>query len=136
MSAALEYVPQHGWTRVSIGKGAERVNYPGVAHGMFSNGGVELVHFFYTDCNEKLVDILKSKECKDPSKFVQEAIQIRLQMLEPYLKTWPQAIGLMSLPQFAPKSLAIVLTLIDDICYYSGDRSVDVSFGKKIFCSK
>lgn len=127
LSAALEFVPAHGWTRVSIGKGAESVNYPGVIHGMFANGGVELVHYFYTDCNEKLAEILKTKESKDPSKFAKEAIQIRLQMLEPYLKTWPQAIGLMSLPQFAPKSLAIVLTLIDDICYYSGDRSVDVS---------
>lgn len=127
LSAALEFVPTHGWTRVSIGKGAESVNYPGVIHGMFSNGGVELVHYFYTNCNEKLAEILQTKEAKDPSKFAQEAIQIRLKMLEPLIKTWPQAIGLMSLPQFAPKSLAIVLTLIDDICYYSGDRSVDVS---------
>lgn len=128
LDAALEFVPVHGWTRVSIGKGAEKINYPGVTHGMFASGGVELVHHFYTSSNEKLIEILKTKECKEPSKFAQEAIKLRLQMLQPYLKTWPQAIGLMSLPQFAPTSLAILLTLIDDICYYSGDRSVDVSY--------
>jgi ubiquinone biosynthesis protein COQ9 len=48
-------------------------------------------------------------------------------MIIPYINKWPQALGIMSLPANAPSALANLLTLVDDICYYAGDRSVDVS---------
>lgn len=56
------------------------------------------------------------------------AVETRLRMIVPYLSRWPQAIAIMSLPPNAPHTLASVLTLVDDICYYAGDRSVDVRF--------
>jgi ubiquinone biosynthesis protein COQ9 len=131
LAASLEFVPAHGWTKLTISKGAESIGYPGVAHGMFSYGGIELVHYFYMDCNKKLVKIIKERlessgETKtDPIGFAKETLKCRLSMLKPYLKTWPQAMALMGLPQNASKSLANLLTMVDDICYYSGDRSVD-----------
>lgn len=48
-------------------------------------------------------------------------------MTVPYLSKWPQALAIMSLPPNVPTSLASLLTMVDDICYYAGDRSVDVS---------
>lgn len=47
-------------------------------------------------------------------------------MIVPYKPKWPQAIAIMSLPPNVPTTLANLLTLVDDICYYAGDRSVDV----------
>lgn len=47
-------------------------------------------------------------------------------MIIPYLSKWPQAIAIMSLPPNVPQALATLLTFVDDICYYAGDRSVDV----------
>jgi ubiquinone biosynthesis protein COQ9 len=41
--------------------GAEVRRDPAVSHGMFPNGGAELVHFFYEDCNQQLADILVEK---------------------------------------------------------------------------
>lgn len=61
---------------------------------------------------------------------VLNAVETRLRMVIPYKKTWPQALALMSLPPNVPKSLANLLTLVDDICYYAGDRSVDVRIMK------
>lgn len=55
------------------------------------------------------------------------AIQERLKMLVPYVSKWPQAIAIMSLPPNVPNALAALLAMVDDICYYAGDRSVDVS---------
>lgn len=134
LNAALPFVSIHGWTREAIAKGAESQGYPGVAHGMFPNGGVELIQYFYLRCNEELIKQLKleikSKEAgnQQPTvEFISHALRMRLQMIEPYLAHWPQALGIMSLPQNVPTSLAQLLTLIDDICYYAGDRSVDVS---------
>ncbi len=130
MEAALPFVLTHGWCRQTISKGAQSIGYPGIVHGMFPNGGIELVHYFYSRCNQQLIEQLKielntTKEY-NPIEFVSKAVQQRIKMIEPYKSRWPQALGLMSLPQNAPKSLAHLLTLIDDICYHAGDRSVDV----------
>lgn len=64
---------------------------------------------------------------REPQIFVRDAVETRLRMNLPYLKHWPQAIALISLPPNVPTALANLLTLVDDICYYAGDRSVDVS---------
>lgn len=61
-----------------------------------------------------------------PAQFVEEALKHRLHMIIPYLSKWPQAIAIMSLPPNVPQALATLLTFVDDICYYAGDRSVDV----------
>lgn len=135
MEAALPFVLNYGWCRQTISKGAQSIGYPGIVHGMFPNGGIELVHYFYAKCNQQLMEQLKTeldsnKNC-NPIELVRNAVQVRLKMIEPYKSCWPQALGLMSLPQNAPKSLAHLLTLIDDICYIVGDRSVDVSFHER-----
>lgn len=132
LNAALPFVDSLGWTREAIAKGAESIGYPGVIHGMFPNGGIELVYHFYSQNNRKLFEILNEEKSKNPSQFanpvdvVKKAIKIRLQMNEPYLKHWHQAIAMMALPPNVPTSLAQLLTLADDIAYYAGDRSVDV----------
>uniref|UniRef100_A0A182R0C0 Ubiquinone biosynthesis protein n=1 Tax=Anopheles farauti TaxID=69004 RepID=A0A182R0C0_9DIPT len=133
LDAALAFVQSHGWSKQAIASGAESINYPSVSHGLFPRGGIELVHHFYKQCNLKLIDYLKQQtadgeKVPNPSEFARKAIEFRLRLLEPYLKYWPQALGLMALPPNAPHSLANVLTLVDDICYYAGDRSVDFNW--------
>jgi len=131
LDASLQYVPVHGWSRESITKGAEAIGYPGVVHGLFSDSAMDLIQHFYIGSNQKLVEQMKQETggaptIPEPMDFVKKCIRIRLTMLIPVLKQWPQASGIMSLPQNAPRGLANLLTLIDDICYYAGDRSVDV----------
>lgn len=109
-------------------------------HGLFPNRGADLVQHFYLTCNTELNKILKeqirdsqenaAKEKKGMELHVLNAVETRLRMVIPYKKTWPQALALMSLPPNVPKSLANLLTLVDDICYYAGDRSVDVRIMK------
>ncbi|XP_055603723.1 ubiquinone biosynthesis protein COQ9, mitochondrial-like isoform X2 [Uranotaenia lowii] len=133
LNAALNFVPSHGWSKQAIAKGAESINYPSVTSGLFPRNGFELVQHFYKQCNENLVEYLKSQttlteKTQNPAEFARKAIEIRLRMLSPYIRHWPQALGLMALPPNAPTSLANVLTLVDDICYYAGDRSVDFNW--------
>lgn len=132
LNAAIKHVPTLGWTKEAICKGAEDLGYPGVVHGMFPRGSAELIEYFYTNCTERLVEWM-DKETEGGTKvgsgkeFVTRAVQQRLMMLEPYLNNWPKAIAVMSLPPNAIQSLANLLTLADEICYFSGDRAVDVS---------
>ncbi|XP_016990528.1 ubiquinone biosynthesis protein COQ9, mitochondrial [Drosophila rhopaloa] len=131
LDAALQHVPQQGWTRHAIVLGAEESGYPSVVHGMFPEGGFALVSHFNGKCNAQLVESLQQKtdggkqEVEDPLDFLVQAVRQRLEMVTPYKTQWPQAMALIAQPQHAPTALAQVLTLVDDICYYSGDRSVD-----------
>ncbi|KAH1010794.1 ubiquinone biosynthesis protein COQ9, mitochondrial [Dendroctonus ponderosae] len=134
LAASLPYVLDQGWSKECLSKGAEKVGYPGISHGMFTRGAGDLVHYFNTSSNMKLVEILKQfqKDFTDkpisPGQFVELAIQERLKMLVPYVHKWPQAIAIMSLPPNVPTALAALLTMVDDICYYAGDRSVDFNW--------
>lgn len=131
LEASLPFVKSYGWTREAIVKGAEEVQFPGV-HGMFSRGGVELVNYFYLKCNNELIEDMRQKvgekreNVVNPKDFLCYTLQRRLEKLEPFVNTWPQALAIMALPQNVPTSLANLLTLADDICYFSGDRSVEV----------
>jgi len=102
LDAALSHVDENGWSKetLAIGlsnatfisilyrdfllflyfsqyisffcSGSEAVGYPGVTHGLFPKGGVELVHHFYRQCNLKLSLELENeiKEAQlDPSKY-------------------------------------------------------------------
>lgn len=54
LKKALTLVPQHGWTTTSITKAAESMGYPAIIHGMFPNGGADLIDYFLKDCLNRL----------------------------------------------------------------------------------
>ncbi|KPI91685.1 Ubiquinone biosynthesis protein COQ9, mitochondrial [Papilio xuthus] len=134
LSKALDFVPKFGWSVESLSHGAEAAGYPGITHGLFPNGGGDLVHYFNVKCNEELVEKMKSwpkedlKNMKVPVQLIENAIMTRLLMIQPYKSTWPKAMAIQALPNNVPNSLATLLSLVDDICYHSGDRSVDFNW--------
>jgi len=138
LNASLKFVPDMGWSKQAISAGAESIGYPGVIHGLFPNDSAALVQHFYSMCNRELNQILEkealaieanpSSPRKTPEQQVRNAVETRLKMVVPYKKTWPQAMAIMTLPPNVPTALANLLTLVDDICYYAGDRSVDINW--------
>lgn len=140
LEAALPLVATHSWSKIALAKGAETIGLPGVAHGMFPRGGAEIIDYYNAQCNEQLIEYMKKLEAetnKDPpTKFVEKAIQTRLRMLVPYIPQWPQALAIMTMPPNVPTALSNLLAMVDDICFYAGDRSVDVSQLELFFVSK
>ncbi|XP_013107312.2 ubiquinone biosynthesis protein COQ9, mitochondrial [Stomoxys calcitrans] len=134
LEASLQHVPTLGWTRKAIVQGAEDAGYPSVVHGMFPDGGFDLVAYFNGKCNDEVLATMQketengAKEISNPLEFLVRFVRMRTEMTIPYKAQWPQAVALMALPKNAPTSLAQLLTLVDDICYYSGDRSVDIGW--------
>lgn len=59
LEASLPFVPEMGWSKEAISKGAQQIGYPGITHGLFPKGGADLVHHFQTSSNVKFIDILK-----------------------------------------------------------------------------
>ncbi|XP_066569986.1 ubiquinone biosynthesis protein COQ9, mitochondrial isoform X2 [Amia ocellicauda] len=137
LTAALEFVPQHGWTVDAIAEGAQTRGLSAAAAGMFSNGAGDLVLHFISQCNSRLSESMAEQhkqiqlgqaEPKKTDEFLREAVEARLRMLIPYIENWPQAMSILLLPQNIPDSLKHLSTLVDDIWYYAGDRSTDLNW--------
>lgn len=145
LNAALEFVPQHGWSRQALASGAEKLGYSGVAHGMFPDGAAELVHHFYYSSNRDLEEQLKTNEFQQildgpiedqQERFIRNALKARLHMIVPYLNNWPQAMAIMSSPQNIPNALRNLQDLVDTVWFYAGDKSTDLRwYGKRLVLS-
>lgn len=137
LEASLNFIAEHGWTKAALVAGAQSVGYPGVVSEMFPLGGSDLVLYFYSVCNHRLSEYLRKKtenESPDSNKqelikiFIYDAVEKRLRMIVPYIEKWPQALATLTLSRAVPAALSNLLTLVDDICYYAGDRSVDLNW--------
>lgn len=58
LTAALEFVPEYGWSAKAIAEGAKAEGFSGMAEGMFPREGGDLVLHFIDTCNLKLGDYL------------------------------------------------------------------------------
>ncbi|NWJ00432.1 COQ9 protein, partial [Crypturellus undulatus] len=137
LTAALEFVPEHGWSAEAIAEGAKTLGLSAAAAGMFHNDGSELVLHFVSHCNTKLSEQLEQEqklvqlgetEKKTTDQFLRDALEARLRMLIPYIEKWPQAISILLLPHNIPSSLSLLTSMIDDIWHYAGDRSTDFNW--------
>ncbi|NWX24823.1 COQ9 protein, partial [Aegotheles bennettii] len=137
LTAALEFVPEHGWTAEAIAEGAKTLGLSVAAAGMFHSSGSELILHFVSQCNAKLSELLEQEqkrvqlgeaEKKPTDQFLRDALEARLRMLIPYIEKWPQAVSVLLLPHNIPSSLSLLTSMIDDIWHYAGDQSTDFNW--------
>ncbi|NWY07474.1 COQ9 protein, partial [Nothoprocta ornata] len=137
LAAALDFVPEHGWTAEAIAEGAKTLGLSAAAAGMFRSDGSELVLHFVSQCNTKLAELLEQEQKlvqlgetqkKTTDQFLRDALEARLRMLIPYIEKWPQAVSILLLPQNIPSSLSLLTSMIDDICHFAGDQSTDFNW--------
>jgi ubiquinone biosynthesis protein COQ9 len=125
LQATLHHVPGHGWTMDSLARGAEDLGLPSVVHGVFPGGPSGLVNAYLEQCQHQF-----AQQAQDPmegsiSDRVRALTMLRLELLKPYARRWPEAVALLAVnPPIAFHHLS---TLVDDIWFYAGDRSPDVS---------
>ncbi|KFW81192.1 hypothetical protein N305_06524, partial [Manacus vitellinus] len=137
LTAALEFVPEHGWTTEAIAEGAKTLGLSVAAAGMFHSDGSELILHFVSECNAKLSELLEKEqklvqlgeaEKKPTDEFLRDAVEARLRMLIPYIEKWPQALSVLLLPRNIPSGLSLLTSMIDDIWHYAGDQSTDFNW--------
>nr|KAF6318356.1 coenzyme Q9 [Pipistrellus kuhlii] len=99
LTAALEFVPAHGWTAEAIAEGAQSLGLSSAAANMFGNDGSELILHFVTQCNARLTQVLEEEqkqvqlsqaEKRKTDEFLRDAVETRLRMLIPYIEHWPR----------------------------------------------
>ncbi|KAG6597795.1 RpsU-divergently transcribed protein [Phytophthora cinnamomi] len=135
LEKAMHHVAVHGWTIEALAAGATDLGYPSVAHGMFPRGAVELVEYFMDSSLEQLrktlivnTEQLQAMTVAERLKF---GVRTRLEMLEPVLATWPQGMAAGALPQNAPGTAKRLAKISDEIWYFAGDKSTDMSWYTK-----
>uniref|UniRef100_A0AAQ4QI46 Ubiquinone biosynthesis protein n=1 Tax=Gasterosteus aculeatus aculeatus TaxID=481459 RepID=A0AAQ4QI46_GASAC len=143
LTAALEFVPLHGWSLDAVAAAAETLGLSSASTGMFHNGAGDLVLHFVAQCNAQLTETLAEQhnrvqlgqaEPKKTADFLRDAVETRLRMHIPYIESWPQvdnAMSILLLPHNIPESLKHLSTLVDDVWYYAGDRSTDMNWYTK-----
>ncbi|PNW81999.1 hypothetical protein CHLRE_06g269550v5 [Chlamydomonas reinhardtii] len=86
-------------------------------------------------CNARLAELLAQQkdemQAMDLDARVAKALQLRLEMLVPYMDTWPQALAVAAKPSNAGRSLKLLYQLVDDIWAALGDQSTDSSWYTK-----
>ena len=56
---------------------------------------------------------------------------VRLRLLIPVLEVWPQGLAKLHSPKVIKDTVAVSTKMVDDIWYYAGDRSTDISWYTK-----
>lgn len=137
LTAALEFVPTHGWTTDAIAEGAKALGLSVATTGLFHNDGSELVLHFVSQSNSRLSELLEEQhkliqlgqaEKKKTDEFIKDALEARLRMLIPYIEKWPKAMSVLLLPHNIPSSLNLLTTMVDDVWHYAGDQSTDINW--------
>jgi len=109
LEAAMQLVPEKGWTVDALSSAAVGLGLSPAAHGILARGPVELVEHFVSGCDAALAKELQERHEELAELEIQNrlllAMQSRLQMLEPHVDTWSQALALRTLPTNLPTTL-------------------------------
>ncbi|KAJ3016686.1 Ubiquinone biosynthesis protein coq9, mitochondrial, partial [Thoreauomyces humboldtii] len=131
--AALLHVPTKGWTVQALGAGAMDLGYPSVLHGLFPNGGRDLIAYFMEKSRREMrveMEKLDLESMRITAK-IRKAVELRLKLTAPYINKWPEALAIMAQPQNVPTSLQHLGELVDDMWFLAGDRSSDLNWYSK-----
>uniref|UniRef100_A0A8C3WU43 Ubiquinone biosynthesis protein n=1 Tax=Catagonus wagneri TaxID=51154 RepID=A0A8C3WU43_9CETA len=102
LTAALAFVPAHGWTAEAIAEGAQSLGLSTAAASMFGNDGSELILHFVTQCNTRLTRVLEEEQ--------------------------KLALSILMLPHNIPSGLSLLTSMVDDMWHYAGDQSTDFNW--------
>jgi ubiquinone biosynthesis protein COQ9 len=134
IEAMLPDVPFDGWSRAALRAAARRIGVPAAeALALFPYGAADFAACFsrWADC--RMLDRLESlplDQLRVPERIAL-AINIRLEIVEPWREAVRRALTILSLPQNAPLALRLLYETVDGIWYAAGDSATDFSFYTK-----
>ncbi|KAL1981807.1 hypothetical protein VTN96DRAFT_2145 [Rasamsonia emersonii] len=144
LSAALEHIPEHGFTKEALTLGARDVGFLDVSLQLFERQEMDLILFWLASrrgllrakVENGLFEKMKNEGDNASRELsVDEKVRIllleRLRMNEKIIHRWQDALALMSFPSNIPLALSELHSLSSDILYLAGDTSIDASWYTK-----
>jgi ubiquinone biosynthesis protein COQ9 len=134
IEAMLPDVPFDGWSRAALRAAARRVGVPAPeALALFPDGPTDFVACFSRWADRRMLDRLERlplDQLRVPER-VALAVNIRLEIVEPWREAVRRALAILSLPQNAPLAIRLLYETVDGIWYAAGDSATDFSFYTK-----
>ncbi|OAX82276.1 rpsU-divergently transcribed protein [Emergomyces africanus] len=143
LSAAVNHIPEHGFTTHSLTLGAREAGYLDASLQLFPNGGeIELITYWLGSRRGLLRRKAESGELFGKPEAgevrglsVEEKVVVlileRLKMNEEIIEHWQDALATMSLPFNIAPSISELYALSSDILHLANDTSVDFSWYTK-----
>ena len=134
IEAMVPDVPFDGWSRAALRAAARRVGVPAPeALALFPDGPTDFIGCFSRWADRRMLDRLERlplDQLRVPER-VALAVNIRLEIVEPWREAVRRAIGLLALPFNAPLAAKFLYRTVDALWYAAGDTSTDFSFYTK-----
>ncbi|HEX3411492.1 MAG TPA: COQ9 family protein [Stellaceae bacterium] len=134
IEAMLPEVPFDGWSRAALRAAARRIGVPAAeALALFPDGPADFAACFSRWADRRMLDRLESSpldQLRVPDR-VALAVNIRLEIVEPWREAVRRALTILSLPQNAPLAMHLLYETVDGIWYAAGDSATDFSFYTK-----
>jgi ubiquinone biosynthesis protein COQ9 len=134
IEAMLPDVAFDGWSRATLRAAARRIGMPTAeALALFADGPAEFVACFSRWADRRMLDRLEVLPVDDlrVAERVALAVNIRLEIVEPWREAVRHALAVLALPQHALLGLRLVYETVDGIWYAAGDSATDFSFYSK-----
>jgi ubiquinone biosynthesis protein COQ9 len=134
IEAMLPDVPFDGWSRAVLRAAARRIGMSaGEALGLFTGGPADFVAGFSRWADRRMLDRLETlplDQLRVPERIAL-AINIRLEIVEPWREAVRRALAVLAPPLHAPLALRLLYETVDGIWYAAGDGATDFSFYTK-----
>ncbi len=134
IEAMLPEVPFDGWSRAALRAAARRIDLPASeASALFSGGAADFVACFSRWADRRMLDRVESlplDQLRVPERIA-FAVNIRLEIIEPWREAVRRALVILALPQHAVLALRLLYETVDGMWYAAGDSATDFSFYTK-----
>lgn len=134
IEAMLPDVPFDGWSRAALRAGARRIGIPAAeALALFADGPADFVACFSHWADRRMLDRLDRLPLDQlrAAERIALAVNIRLEIVEPWREAVRRGLAVLALPQHAPLALRLLYETVDGIWYAAGDSATDFSFYTK-----
>jgi ubiquinone biosynthesis protein COQ9 len=134
IEAMLPDVPFDGWSRAALRAAARRVGMSTAeAVALFPGSPSDFVACFSRWADRRMLERLEALPL-DPLRVPERialAVNIRLEIVEPWREAVRRGLAVLALPQNAPLALRLLYETVDGIWYAAGDTATDFSFYTK-----
>ncbi|POS88343.1 hypothetical protein EPUL_000023 [Erysiphe pulchra] len=134
LSAAIPHISNHGFTEISISRGASDIGLIDATLNLFPSGPFSLVHYHLFTQRLALESRLREENEKELGGIgakVKALTWWRLEANRDIIHRWSEALALMALTSNIQTAIKELSLLMDEIWYLSGDTSVDASWYTK-----
>ncbi|MHA1599364.1 MAG: COQ9 family protein, partial [Alphaproteobacteria bacterium] len=134
LQATLPHVPFDGWSARALTAGASDEGIDSVvAQNAFPGGGSELIRFFSTEIDRRMMENLGEQDlaAMKVRDRIALAVRTRLELLIPHREAVRRGVAFLALPRHAALGLKCLYRTVDTIWYAAGDTATDYNFYSK-----